>query len=432
MGYDDDGELTNIVERAIDQFPIAFYTLNWTNSGRVQWEFKGPLPHPYTPPSRTMTFDNDNRLSTFNGSSVTIDADGDLTYGPGTNNTFGTYTYDARNELTSAGGLSYGYDPAGNRTSLTNGTNIAVYVVDPKTSQVLMRIKGSVTNYYVYGSGLLYESDETATATNTAYYHYDSRGSTITLTDSNGNPTDIVEYSPYGTTTYRYGTNDTPFLYDGQFGVQTDPNGLLYMRARYYNPYISRFINADPSGFAGGLNFYAFCNDNPINLEDPFGLGAVGADTGTSWLSQLNLYGTMSDLGAAGFQQGGVLGSLQGNFYSGATALLNTLGGQAVGITAALSGTAAGNGNTGAAIGWGTASVGLIALNAYTGGQSAAAVGNLGTYAANPILYEIGSKTLPTTVYDELGLEGMSQIDKGAIITDQLYGGKRSFPGPDR
>ncbi len=59
-----------------------------------------------------------------------------------------------------------------------------------------------------------------------------------------------------------------------EYGVQTDPNGLLYMRARYYNPYICRFLNPDPSGFNAGLNFYAFCNDNPISLEDPFGLGA--------------------------------------------------------------------------------------------------------------------------------------------------------------
>ena len=102
---------------------------------------------------------------------------------------------------------------------------------------------------------------------------FDSRGSTIALTDINANITDWMEYSPYAMTTYRLGTNDTPFLYNGQFGVQTDISGLLYMRARYYNPYISRFLNADPSGFAGGLNFYAFCNDNPISMEDPFGLG---------------------------------------------------------------------------------------------------------------------------------------------------------------
>ncbi len=219
-----------------------------------------------------MTFDNDNRLTNFNGSSVTIDADGNMTYGPGTNNTFGTYRYDPRNELTSAGGLSYGYDPAGHRTSLTNGTNIAVYVIDPKTSQVLMRIKGGTTNYYVYGGGLLYESDETATTTTTLFYHYDCRGSTVTLTDGYGNPTDVIEYSPYGTTTYRTGTNDTPFLYNGRYGVQTDPNGLLYMRARYYNPYICRFLNPDPSGFKGGLNFYAYADGNPVSETDPFGL----------------------------------------------------------------------------------------------------------------------------------------------------------------
>ena len=208
---------------------------------------------------------------------MTIDNEGNLTYGPLTNNTFGNYTYDARNELTSASGLSYGYDPAGNRTSLTNGTNVAVYVIDPRSSQLLMRIKAGITNYYVYGTGLLYESDETATTVKTAFYHYDVRVSTVTLTDGNGNPTDMIEYSPYGTITYRTNApgitpSDTFFLYNGQFGVQTDPNGLLYMRARYYNPYISRFLNPDPSGFAAGLNFYLFCDGNPISETDPFGL----------------------------------------------------------------------------------------------------------------------------------------------------------------
>ena len=199
--------------------------------------------------------------------------------------------------------------------------------------------------------------------------------------------------------------------------------GRAIHRARYYNPYLCRFLNPDPSGFGGGLNFYAYANGNPISYLDPFGLGAVGENGGTSWLSNLNLYGSMSDMATAGFNNGGITGSVQGNFYSGATALLDTLGGQAVGSTASLSGTAAGNGDTGAAIGWGTASVGLIALNAYTGGQTASAVSKLGTYAADPILYEIGSKTLPTTVYQDLGLAGMSQIQKGATITESLYGG---------
>jgi RHS repeat-associated protein len=274
MNYDNDGELTNIVDQTTGKYPICFYTLNYNAAGRVQWEFKGPLPHSNAPPTRTMTYDADNRLATFNGSSVTDDNDGRITYGPGTNNTFGTYAYDARSELTSAGGIGYGYDPSGNRTSQTNGSAVTTFVVNPQGSQVLMRITGGTTNYYIYGGGLLYEIDATSTTTTEAYYHFDCRGSAIALTDPSGNPTDLVEYTPYGTTAFRYGTNSTPFLYNAQFGVQTDPNGLLFMRARYYNPYISRFINSDPSGFGGGLNFYAFCNDNPINLEDPFGLGA--------------------------------------------------------------------------------------------------------------------------------------------------------------
>jgi hypothetical protein len=184
-----------------------------------------------------------------------------------------------------------------------------------------------------------------------------------------------------------------------------------------------KFLNPDPSGFAGGLNFYAYANGNPVSYLDPFGLGAVGENGGTSWISQMDLYGTMSDLATAGWNNGGILGSVQGNFYSGATALLNLIGGQAVGSTATLSGIDAGNGNTLGAIGWGSASVGLTALNAYTGGQSAAAVSKLGTYAADPILYEIGSKTLPTATYNELGLQGLSQIEKGQIITESLYGG---------
>jgi len=148
------------------------------------------------------------------------------------------------------------------------------FVVNPNAalSQVLMRICPGVTNYYVYGLGLLYEVTETATNSYARYYHYDYRGSTVALTDHESRITDRLEYSAYGTLTYRIGNTDTPFLFNGRFGVQTDPNGLLYMRARYYNPYICRFINPDPIGFSGGLNWYVFADGNPVNYVDPYGL----------------------------------------------------------------------------------------------------------------------------------------------------------------
>jgi RHS repeat-associated protein len=281
MNYDAAGQMTNIVERLTNNAPIAFFKLNWNNAGRIESEFAAPLPQLHTPPTRVMTFDNDNRIATFNGNSVTHDLDGNMTSGPGTNNTFINYTYDARNRLLSAGGLNYAYDPLANRTSITNGANVTRFVINPNAalSQVLICTKpdGSKT-FYVYGIGLLYEVNETSGGAeiNTRTYHYDYRGSTVAITDGSGIPTDRIEYSAYATITYRAGSTDTPFLFNGRYGVQTDPNGLLYMRARFYNPLLCRFINADPSGFLGGLNFYAYADGNPISLIDPFGLWTFG------------------------------------------------------------------------------------------------------------------------------------------------------------
>jgi RHS repeat-associated protein len=273
IGYDVAGQATNIMEQMSNSLPIAIFKFNWTNSGNMAWEFAAPLPHTATVPTRTMTYDDDNRLATFNGSSVTSDLDGNLTYAPLTNGIFATQTFDARNRYVSSGGVTNFYDAANNRVGQNYWTNVITYVVNPnsKLPQVFMRIKNGVTNYYIYGGGLLYEVTETATATNTRTYHYDYRGSTIALSADNGLVTDRIEYSAYGLTTYRTGNTDTPFLFNGRYGVQSDGNGLLYMRARYYNPYLCRFISSDPSGFNGGLNFYAYANGNPISLIDPSG-----------------------------------------------------------------------------------------------------------------------------------------------------------------
>jgi RHS repeat-associated protein len=295
IGYDAAaGEATNIMEQMSNGLPIAIFKCAWTNTGAMASEFAAPQPHSSTAPTRTMTYDNDNRLSTFQGptmgssQAVGLDADGNTINAPLTNDTFVSYAYDARNRLLNAGGVTNFYDAANNRIGQNFGTNNSLFVVNPnaKLPQVLMRIKNGVTNYYVYGPGLLYQITEAATGTNTLTYHYDYRGSTIALSADNGLVTDRIEYSLYALTTYRIGTNDTPFLFNGRYGVQTDPTGLLYMQARYYNPYLCRFVNPDPSGFAGGLNFYAYASGNPVSFVDPFGLCATegwGGATAT-WL----------------------------------------------------------------------------------------------------------------------------------------------------
>ena len=61
--------------------------------------------------------------------------------------------------------------------------------------------------------------------------------------------------------------------------------GRAIHRARYYSPYLCRFVSSDPAGFAGGLNHYAYANGNPVSYLDPFGLGAVGENVNTSWVN---------------------------------------------------------------------------------------------------------------------------------------------------
>ena len=71
-------------------------------------------------------------------------------------------------------------------------------------------------------------------------------------------------------------TEDTQFLYNGQYGILTDDNGLYYMRQCYYNPEIKRFINQDvlagSMGNSQSLNRYSYVQGNPVNYTDPFGL----------------------------------------------------------------------------------------------------------------------------------------------------------------
>jgi len=317
IAYDAAGEATNIWEQMANTLPLAWCRFGWGNSGSMAWEFAAPLPHTNTPPTRTMTYDDNNRLLTVNGTSVANDSDGNLTSGPLTNSTFVSYAYDSRNRLLNAGGVTNAYDAINNRIGQTYGTNMTVFVVNPNAglSQILMRIKNGVTNYYVYGPGLLYQVTETTNSTNTLTYHYDYRGSTIALTGDGGQVTDRIEYSLYGLTTYRVGTNDTPFLFNGRYGVQSDPNGLLYMRARYYNPYLCRFLNPDPSGFKGGLNHYAYANGNPISYIDPFGLGAVGeGSSGSYWI----------DVGREFQGLGSAVGNTASGLWGAATSPIDT------------------------------------------------------------------------------------------------------------
>ena len=227
------------------------------------------------------TYDLDNKLQTFGNKTITYDNDGNMTSGPiieGGNNA--ALEFNARGQLMGTGDVAYAYDLENTRTIVMHYDKNKIltqyrYVYNRvgNVPEVLMRVKltnmTSQSTYYVYGAGLAYEVKITPDGQEAVrYYHYDQVGSTVAMTDSAQAITDRFHYDPWGYVLHSIGDSDTPFQFVGAYGIQTDPNGLINMRARYYNPVTKSFISQDPSGFNGGLNWYLYANGNPFTYVD--------------------------------------------------------------------------------------------------------------------------------------------------------------------
>ncbi|MCP3994614.1 MAG: RHS repeat-associated core domain-containing protein, partial [bacterium] len=66
----------------------------------------------------------------------------------------------------------------------------------------------------------------------------------------------------------------------GFHGLQKDAEtGLIYVRNRYYDPELGRFITTDSKGYVDGASMYQFAGYNPFNSSDPLGLENLGGCT---------------------------------------------------------------------------------------------------------------------------------------------------------
>ena len=169
---------------------------------------------------------------------------------------------------------------------------------------------GGVTTYYVYdgqtmiremqknaGTGLLtptatyfqgprgpeYRRDDTQTETDgqghtygkTRWYVYDGLGSVVGEVDPLGNLTSSPKYDVYGAVRANGGSASSRQGFVGGLGHVTDgETGLVYMRARYYDPSVGRFVSEDMA--KAGKNWFMYCNSNPINCVDQSGKDTVG------------------------------------------------------------------------------------------------------------------------------------------------------------
>jgi len=329
-GYDDDGRLIAIEHCNASSELIAKYEYTLNNIGnRIQMVETTPdgskkitdytydvldrLDTVSYPDGRTVDYDFDSfgnrtKMKEFRGNTMTVteyfyDSDSRLLYtkvngiedeqfsydaignlirrtGPDENKQT-VYTYDHENRLVGYNdgnnNITYTYDGLGNRVAKTvNGQRIgflndinrryveAIAELDASGEPTRMRIWGndlvSVRGHYV---GTLHY-----------YLHESPAGSVSRVLNPAGQTVNSYEYDAFGTPTNETEGVDNDYQFHGE--VQEEETGLLFLRARYYDPSKGRFLSKDP--IAGNLvipethNLYSFVQNDPINYSDPSGL----------------------------------------------------------------------------------------------------------------------------------------------------------------
>ena len=214
------------------------------------------------------THDNsNNQILTAEGTIYQHDLNGNIS-----NKGNATYIWDEYNRLIETPDFTFTYDGFGNRKQKINKANgkTTRYILDINVgmSKVIAVTdqNNQIQEYYIYGQGLLSRINATG---NVSYYHFDMRGNIVAITDQNGNITHRYEYSPYGQIIAIEETDNNPFRFVGQYGVMYEADDLYFMRARYYDPKIGRFLNTDP--IFDAKNLFVYVDNNPITQIDPKG-----------------------------------------------------------------------------------------------------------------------------------------------------------------
>jgi RHS repeat-associated protein len=270
------------------------------------------------------TYDSDGRLTWWNGndgtsyqcnkaneitnSGFTYDANGNMTSDGKYN-----YTYNALNQLiqvnnVSSGGLvaTYAYNHDGTRRSKTVYTSGSPVTTDYDWDASSNLVKesggpnGTYNDYYASGKLIAYLYD------NQVYVvHDDQRGDIVSYSYSflaNGDTaTDsgtINDYDPWGNGLYGSGISSN-FGYAGYY--YDAETGLYYLKSRYYDPALGRFLTRDSEGNVNlgdpqTLNLYEYAGDNPVSNVDPNGNWEQGdqyIEFNAQETSEMDYYGEM-------------------------------------------------------------------------------------------------------------------------------------------
>ena len=249
--YDNNGNITAVTENA----QITSYTYDNLNRLTGITRPNGQtMAYAYdTRGNRTQTTPQDSALDSVTPADFTYDGFDRLSTFTAVGNT-STYRYDPEGlrskKETVSGATRYHYDNAGRVVAESNSS-------------------GQVTAQNIWGQKAL-----TRKVSGSYYYYlYNGHGDVVKVVDGSGNVVNNYSYDEWGNILSKTEGIFNPLKYAGEY--YDDESGLIYLRARYYDPTVGRFISRDTvEGQINNplsLNLYTYVLGNPLKYVDPTG-----------------------------------------------------------------------------------------------------------------------------------------------------------------
>ncbi|MFV2044155.1 MAG: RHS repeat-associated core domain-containing protein [Anaerolineales bacterium] len=213
-------------------------------------------------------YDAADRLANVDGMAYSWDANGNLI-----SDGQRSFAYDHANRLASIvdSGSTYGfkYNGLGDRVELSTDGLVTQYTLDLQSN--LTQVLQDGTSSYLYPTNGLPRIGGEGVG-GWSYELGDALGSIRQLSDPASEILLAQDFEPFGSLLASSGISSSAFGFTGE---QSDSTGLQYLRARYYDPSVGRFLTTDPfPGFAAlptTLHPYQYVLNNPTNLVDPSG-----------------------------------------------------------------------------------------------------------------------------------------------------------------
>ncbi len=241
--------------------------------------------------SSTFGFDSAGNRTSVNSTTIPFNSDNQLTTtgfsfdGNGNPTTYGgtSLTFDPENRMTAFGStVSNSYRADGLRASKTNSSGTTYFLYDGAEPVVEMNSSGTVTATNVFApDGLVARQPSSATTE----YVFDQQGNVADRTNTSGAIQSVTQYDAWGNEEVVSGTVTDPFGYNAQSGYYLDrETGLYLCQHRFYDPSQGRWLNRDPIGYGGGTNLYGYCGGAPMGWADPEGLRVAKATAASAYL----------------------------------------------------------------------------------------------------------------------------------------------------